>query len=217
MAYLDDRLSEEEKGILYTISNYDKESDFIHILTSFNFTNLFNLGYVNFERNGLFPFFSEEYRLHTKKRLKNNTNIDSDGCWIWNKCLVTPKRLYGLTSLSINNCKKKYLSHRASYLVFNGVIPKGLHVLHYCDKPFCINPNCLHLGTGLINQKEMFERGRATKPTKENNGNSKFTQKIINEIRNKYEFGWTQRDLSRFYNTTSSNINCIVNNKTWKV
>ena len=55
---------------------------------------------------------------------------------------------------------KNHTAHTVAYSVFKGVIPKGLHVLHSCDNPCCINPDHLSLGTHQENMKHKSLRGR---------------------------------------------------------
>lgn len=53
------------------------------------------------------------------------------------------------------------ITHRASYEVHIGPIPKGMFVLHKCDNRRCINPDHLFLGTAADNTKDMINKGRA--------------------------------------------------------
>ncbi|HUV84753.1 MAG TPA: HNH endonuclease [Methanosarcinales archaeon] len=61
------------------------------------------------------------------------------------------------------NCGKtnRWLAHRASYYLFVDDLPHNKLVLHKCDRPSCINPDHLFLGTASDNTKDMLIKGRA--------------------------------------------------------
>lgn len=51
-------------------------------------------------------------------------------------------------------------AHRAAYLVHNGPIPQGHVVRHACDRPGCIEPSHLLVGTFADNNQDAVTRGR---------------------------------------------------------
>ncbi len=84
--------------------------------------------------------------------------ITECGCQIWMGS-VTSKG-YGFFGRNNRDCS----AHRASWVLANGPIPRGLWVLHRCDIPACINPDHLFLGTAADNTADMIRKGRGVKP-----------------------------------------------------
>ena len=55
---------------------------------------------------------------------------------------------------------KTIFAHRWAWEQANGPIPDGLHVLHTCDNPPCVNVDHLFLGTNADNVKDRDAKGR---------------------------------------------------------
>lgn len=73
-------------------------------------------------------------------------------------------------------------AHRVSYELHRGPIPDGLHVLHSCDNPLCVNPAHLRLGTHQDNMADMYSRGRRTAARGLRNGAAKLGDSGIQRV-----------------------------------
>ena len=81
-------------------------------------------------------------------------------CWEWEGSRF---RL-GYGSIRVND--KIESTHRIAWLLTNGEIKKGLHVLHKCDNRACCNPAHLYLGTHKDNMADMYSKGRRAPATR---------------------------------------------------
>ena len=90
------------------------------------------------------------------------------GCWIWMGAQLS--RGYG----SLNAAGFRGKAHRAAYKAFVADIPDGMHVLHKCDTPACVNPDHLFVGTHSDNMQDKHAKGRANTPTGTRNALSQF-------------------------------------------
>lgn len=83
----------------------------------------------------------------------------TETCWIWTGALNEAG--YGMISdRSVKSGSTAKRAHRVSYEIHKGEIPPGLHILHTCDNPKCVNPGHLILGTNLDNVKDMVSKKR---------------------------------------------------------
>jgi hypothetical protein len=144
-----------------------------------------------------------------KLRLKTNSVIDQNGCWIWAKSTWNG---YGKTILS----GKVMQAHRASWKTFVGNIPIGVQVNHKCHVRDCINPDHLYLGDQKQNMRDMKEAGRQKILKGSEVGNSKLQDKDILRIREISRQGVSAKEISQLFKTCLSNIRQIVACKTWK-
>lgn len=76
-----------------------------------------------------------------------------NGCWIWTGKLH-PKAGYGLAMPRYGDV----FAHRASYKLFRGEIPKGMHIDHLCRVKRCVNPDHLEVVTPAENNRRGLSR-----------------------------------------------------------
>ncbi len=75
-------------------------------------------------------------------------------CWEWQN----NKDSNGYGMVKIQGLYTK--ASRVAYQIINGAILDGLHVLHKCDNPGCINPDHLFTGTHQDNMNDKTRKGR---------------------------------------------------------
>lgn len=91
----------------------------------------------------------------TFEALKARTIIDSNGCWIWQR----GKTAKGYPSIYADG-QSGLRGHCVMFELVNGPIPSGIQVCHSCDRPPCINPEHLFLGTNQDNVDDSVRKGR---------------------------------------------------------
>ncbi len=133
-------------------------------------------------------------------------------CWFWYGCIDTSG--YGRTNLLHEN-----FAHRASWILFNGFIPKDKKILHKCDIRNCVNPDHLFIGSQKDNVQDMISKGRSVSPKikyGEKNPMHKLSTNIVKEIREYFsnnKISYSQ--LAKKYNVSSMTIHRIITLKTW--
>lgn len=144
------------------------------------------------------------------------SKVDTNGpifkgspCWLWTA--FVNKKGYGTIRISRGSMG---MAHRVSWLLTYGEIPNGLHVLHKCDNPPCVNPEHLFLGTALDNNRDREAKGRGVRLYGSDHGMSKVTAVEVETIRNLYATGqYLQRELAEKFGICQSQVSNIVLNK----
>lgn len=101
-------------------------------------------------------------------------------CWDWTA--GKNRRGYGAFSYGFS---RNRAAHRYSWEIRFGSIPDGLFVCHHCDRPCCVNPSHLFLGTYQDNIDDCISKGRQNKGEKVHN--AKLTSEQVIAIRKRYQ------------------------------
>lgn len=135
--------------------------------------------------------------------------ISKDNCWLTDLWCNDK----GYPQISLN--KKSINASRVSFQLYNGEIPEGIFVCHKCDNPSCVNPEHLFLGTHKENMRDMVQKGRSNKGSK--NSQSKLTEKEVFQIKALlFETDLTTERLGILFNVSSRTILLIKQNSRWK-
>jgi hypothetical protein len=124
-----------------------------------------------------------------------------DGCWIWQAAR---------NSGGYGEYRGGY-AHRYAYEQAVGPIPPGMHVLHRCDNPPCINPAHLWVGTNLDNVRDAQAKGRIL--VGEQRHNAKLSREDVLAIREARDVPIA--DLAARYGVHRASIHRVRRGDTW--
>lgn len=150
-----------------------------------------------------------EVRFHEKYDRRGD-----DECWPWlaNKS----KAGYGQFYLTYIGNKP---AHRVSYTLATGQeIPTGMHVMHSCDNPCCVNPRHLSVGSPADNHRDMVAKGRDSKPPtrrEDAHHKAKLTRRTVRECRERYTNGESLCALAREFDVNKSAMRHALRGKHW--
>lgn len=137
----------------------------------------------------------------------------TNDCWVWTG--LHDKDMYGKFHLSKDTSDKHVRAHQFSWFLFSGRwLPKNLCLCHTCDKPYCVNPSHLFIGTNKDNTQDKVNKNRQAK------GTSIFASKLndekVKKIRELFNQGQTKTQLSNLFGVVRTTIGAIVRGKTWR-
>lgn len=102
-------------------------------------------------------------------------------------------------------------------MIFRGIIPDTLQVLHRCDNRACVNPDHLFLGTQKDNIRDMMAKGReGFKPPRclgSRHGSAKVTEDDVRAIR---QSTLSTRELAGQYGLSWNVVRKIRIHQIWK-
>lgn len=136
------------------------------------------------------------------------------GCWVWTG--RRSRKGYGRKNFTTAKLKFMYPAHRLAFLIANGIanwdeLPPVIR--HTCDNPPCIRPSHLIGGTQKDNVRDMFQRGRANRPTGERNGTAKLTRPEVIAIRASTN---TLKEIASAFGVSITTIWKIRKGESWK-
>lgn len=140
------------------------------------------------------------------QRFVSGLKVSDSGCWEWQRCASG-----GYGSIYVKG--KRYSTHRLSWLIYRGDIPKGIFICHKCDNPPCCNPDHLFLGDIVANTLDMVSKNRH--PKGNGHGLSKLDDKKVDQIIQRLRLGEVREVIAKDFGVTHKVIHQIANNETW--
>jgi hypothetical protein len=132
---------------------------------------------------------------------------DSSGdCWLWLGSKINGR--YGKFSVR----RREFTAHRVSYRLANGSIPDGMHILHRCDNPACVNPSHLFAGTNQDNIADRVAKGRSNRQPKK----VYTTIEQVKEIRTRHASGEKSGQIAKSMSIPPNRVYSIVSRRVWK-
>jgi hypothetical protein len=133
-----------------------------------------------------------------------------EGCWEWQG---STSMGYGYLYLD----GRQQRAHRVAYMLFVGLIPDDLCVLHTCDNRRCCCPQHIVLGTRAQNMREMYERGRSsTSDQRKTFGRRKLTEADVRLIDKRYDEGWSQTKIAKSFGVHQTAISKVLRRESWQ-
>jgi DNA-binding CsgD family transcriptional regulator len=131
-------------------------------------------------------------------RFWSKVEKSEDGCWTWRGAIGYAG--YGV----LRRHYKIVLAHRVAYELTYGD-PGSLDVLHRCDKPLCVRPEHLFIGTHADNMHDMAKKGRHRPKMRV------LTPQERQDICQRYLVGGiTQEQLAIEYNIAPQSVNRLI-------
>jgi hypothetical protein len=121
----------------------------------------------------------------------------------------------GYASSTLERHGKYYAgpASRIAYYLHYGAFDEALFVCHTCDTRACVRPDHLFLGTVQDNSRDMVKKGRSSRGAR--NGNSRFTDVQVQEMRTLYARGISMSSLARLLDVQYTVVECIIHEKTY--
>lgn len=122
----------------------------------------------------------------------------ADECWFWN---AATNGKYGIIRSSVKPFPW-ILAHRASYELCVGDIPAGMHVMHSCDAPLCVNPAHLSIGSRADNMADCVSKDRQKR--------SQFNETDRERMQDMHRGGALMREIAELFGVSRPTVSLIL-------
>jgi len=138
----------------------------------------------------------------------------SEGCWEWRA--YRDRDGYGRFGTGSRLLKTRFVhyAHVYAYRAEVGPVPAGKLVRHLCNRPWCVRPDHLAVGTQLENMADMVAAGRSTRGTR--NAQAKLNDAKVLAIRERLRAGHGTARLAAMYGVSESAIHQIRKGVIWR-
>lgn len=136
----------------------------------------------------------------------------TETCWLW----TGPVNSSGYGGMGFQG--RTQGAHRVAYQLLVGPIQQGLHVLHRCDNPRCVNPEHLWVGTRSENMQDASRKGR-TNPFRgagEANPRARLTRAQVVQAREWRAQEVSYAEIGRRLGVNSGTVHHAVNGRNWR-
>lgn len=140
-----------------------------------------------------------EATVSLRARLLAKVQRDPSGCWLWTGAKSWDG--YGL----IDDAGRTRQAHRVSFELHKRPLPPGAILMHSCDRPACVNPDHLSVGTKRSNAADMTAKGRRA---------TTLTRAQVVEIRARR--AESAQALADLFGVTATTIRSIWARRSWK-
>lgn len=147
----------------------------------------------------------------TSERFLDYVHVGEE-CWTW----VGPAERDGHFNYGRFSAEGVVMAaHRWSYALHCGDLPADSMICHHCDNPSCVNPDHLYAGDARTNAADAAQRGRISSLPGEANPSARLTPADVSHIRERAARGETQLSIALDLGVSHSQVNRIVNRKSW--
>lgn len=139
------------------------------------------------------------------------SKVDRSGeCWTWTASRRGERLKYGRVRIG----ERDRAAHRVAWELANGPIPDGMFILHRCDRPTCVRPDHLFLGSIADNNRDARSKGRHAFGAR--HGHAVLTDLTVREIRQAVAGGALFVDLAARYGVSAHSVSDAAKGRTWR-